>query len=305
MKILFQLIVLLSSLFLSFISYGQQLDVEGSINALVSSGEHIAIRGTSLTPPSLTGGFVNVGVLGAASAGRVQSFGVYGTATGSSAVQFGVHGRVASHDSVTLAGVIGIAEGIGLGNQFGIAGAIFEESDGTRYAVFGQDGATGGTHYAGYFAGDVEVTGILCAPSDKNLKKKISSINNQLSKITQLNPVQFQMRTEEFPSMGLPPGQQLGFIAQEVAQLYPELVSDATYTDPTFRKDDLQSGKKKQIINYKNLNVLGLIPILTKGIQELKAENELLKREIALLLQRQLDLEGELSKIRLGANHNK
>jgi hypothetical protein len=56
------------------------------------------------------------------------------------------------------------------------------------------------------------------------------------------------------------PGSHPGFIAQEVQALVPELVSS---TDDTM-----------------SLNYIGLIPVLTKAVQELKAELDALKREL-------------------------
>ena len=53
----------------------------------------------------------------------------------------------------------------------------------------------------------------------------------------------------------------MGFIAQEVSNVVPEVVSK--------HNDTLA------------LNYVGLIPVLTKALQELKAEVDALKRELA------------------------
>ena len=78
-------------------------------------------------------------------------------------------------------------------------------------------------------------------PSDIRLKKNILNINDTLSKILNLRPVTFNWKSNEEPS--------IGFIAQEVEPIFPELVR--TETD-----------------GYKGLLSTEFIPLLVKGIQE-------------------------------------
>ena len=62
------------------------------------------------------------------------------------------------------------------------------------------------------------------AGSDVRLKKDILSMNNCLFKILQLHGVTFNWRKEEFPQFKLSEQTQIGFIAQEVQKLFPEIV---------------------------------------------------------------------------------
>jgi hypothetical protein len=82
----------------------------------------------------------------------------------------------------------------------------------------------------------------------------------------QLNPVTYIFKDD---SANTP---QVGFIAQEVQQIIPEVV--------TGKEGDLSIGESLGIV-YGNL-----VPVLTKAIQELKAENDTLKAQNADILKR-------------------
>ena len=58
--------------------------------------------------------------------------------------------------------------------------------------------------------------------------------------------------------MNLAGGTQMGFIAQEMEKVFPQLVS--------IIPDKNIDGSK--ISDYKGINYIGLIPVLTKAIQE-------------------------------------
>ncbi|MEQ8360959.1 MAG: tail fiber domain-containing protein [Cytophagales bacterium] len=102
-------------------------------------------------------------------------------------------------------------------------------------------------------------TGIL-GTSDRKYKNNISSLQYGLNEIMRLNPVSFQWK--EFPEQG----QQLGLIAQEVQAVLPEVVEET-------------SGQNKDLL----MNHMELIPVMIKGMQELKSENERLKERIEAL----------------------
>lgn len=150
---------------------------------------------------------------------------------------------------------------------------------GTLYSETGIPGK-----YAGYFYGNVKVTGNLWASSitesDRRLKENIESLRNReksLEKIMRLNPVKYELKDHR-PDFGttapsdtvttpqiiepeLLNREHFGFVAQELEVVYPELV----YTD----------GEGVMGINYTQL-----IPILVQAIQEQQAEIEELKREL-------------------------
>jgi hypothetical protein len=109
---------------------------------------------------------------------------------------------------------------------------------------------------AGAYANDLNITstGVLTtASSDEKYKYNILPINYGLNTILQLNPVNFQwIKGEE---------NDLGFIAQDVAEIIPEAVDTNWNSDLLFRYESL-------------------IPILTKAIQEQQALIKALEQRI-------------------------
>ena len=61
--------------------------------------------------------------------------------------------------------------------------------------------------------------------SDIRLKENIVQLTEILEKLQDVRGVKFNWRTAEFPDRGLPEGREIGFIAQEVEKVFPELVS--------------------------------------------------------------------------------
>ncbi len=70
-------------------------------------------------------------------------------------------------------------------------------------------------------------------PSDRRLKRDIQSLNNSLTTIGRLQGVSYAWRIEEYPDRAFDDGRHLGFIAQDVEAVVPEVVnvgSDGTYS---------------------------------------------------------------------------
>jgi len=96
--------------------------------------------------------------------------------------------------------------------------------------------------------------------SDLRFKKNITPFSNILNGFSQLRPVNFYWRTDEFADKHFGDKQSFGLIAQEVEETFPDLVS----TD--------EQGFKA--VNYSKL------PLLTiQAVKELKAENDKLKQQ--------------------------
>jgi len=87
--------------------------------------------------------------------------------------------------------------------------------------------------------------------SDRTLKKNISSLNtvDLLTRVSTLNPVSYQWNTDNESDPI-----KYGFVAQEVAEQFPDLVTDHTWIDGTTRKF---------------LNTGGLMPYAIGAIKEM------------------------------------
>jgi len=92
--------------------------------------------------------------------------------------------------------------------------------------------------------------------SDRNVKKNIKVLGPQLDNIKKLKPSNFEFKYSNEKS--------IGFIAQEVEPIFPELVSTI-----------VKKGTETKSLNYTNI-----IPILTKGIQEQQSLIEKLSARI-------------------------
>ena len=165
-------------------------------------------------------------------------------------------------------GVYGVGAGTtATSSSFGIWGTA-SGSGGTRYGIYGS--ASGGTtNYAGYFQGDVTVTGTFSNPSDRKLKQNVESYTDALEIIQQLETKTYDYKKGKFAGMGLPSQPQIGFIAQEVEKVLPNLVRANVHPEEVEHDENGNRVIIREAINYKAINYIGLIPVLTQGIKEL------------------------------------
>ena len=160
-------------------------------------------------------------------------------------------------------GVFGFADaGAYAGSSFGVYG-IASGTAGFRYGVIGT--ASGGTtNYAVYASGDLAYTGSLINASDAKLKENVASLSGTLSRIMQVKSRMYDYRSgTEFSSMSLSSGKHYGFVAQELEEVFPELVVDVVHPG-----DDPANKVRGPEIHYKGVKYMEMVPILVKAIQE-------------------------------------
>ncbi|MFA5169484.1 MAG: tail fiber domain-containing protein [Candidatus Paceibacterota bacterium] len=126
--------------------------------------------------------------------------------------------------------------------------------------------------YALTVAGTAWVTSGSWSGSDARWKKNVSTLSttSSLDKILALNPVNYEWKTDEYPEMKFSKDAQLGFIAQDVENIIPEVVT----TDNN---------------GYKGISYEKIVPVLTSAVQEqqkeiknLSDENKSLKELVCL-----------------------
>lgn len=163
--------------------------------------------------------------------------------------------------------------------------AVYGYADGTagtRYGVYGT--ATGGTtNYGVYCSGNGGYSGTWTQISDEKFKTDVTPLNSALTLVNKLNPVSYQLKTKEYPMMNFPDARQYGFIAQELEQVIPLLVESGSHPGAT---------KQDQDIQLKAVNYIGMVPVLTKAIQE----QQLIIEELKAELQQQREEIQELKK---------
>jgi len=111
-------------------------------------------------------------------------------------------------------------------------------------------------------AGTVYASGSLLQ-SDIRWKKNIVNLESPLAKVLKLNGVKYDWRVEEFPNMGFDNKKQIGFIAQDVEKIIPELITTG------------EDGYKS--ISYEKVNAY-----LVEAIKEQQKEIDSLKSLICL-----------------------
>lgn len=245
-----------------------------------------------ITNRLLTTGFC---VLMAAGLGRAQL-----NADGDASANPNVSSRntsTATADGVAIQGV-SIPQpyyGIGVhgeGGYIGVRGLSTVSGTGSRFAgYFGATGgatsnygiyawATGTGAYAGYFNGNVYISGVLTNPSDARLKTNIQPLQGNLQKLAALRPSSYNFDAIQTKVKGLPDKRQLGLLADDVAAVLPELVVDVPIPeDPA----DAKSTAPGAPATFKTVNYTGMIPVLVGAIKEQQAEIASLKDALAKL----------------------
>ena len=164
--------------------------------------------------------------------------------------------------------ITGVATNI---STYGVWGKAYQTGGtGTNFGVYG-DAANASTNYGVYCNGNGGYTGTWSLVSDAMFKKNISSFSTVLHLINQLKPVNYLLKQDEYPNMNFPSGTQYGFVAQELEKVFPTLVENGSHPGITKEAGD---------IKYKAVNYIGLIPVLTKAIQEQQATIDDLNRKL-------------------------
>jgi hypothetical protein len=115
-------------------------------------------------------------------------------------------------------------------------------------------------------------------PSDERLKTNIEPFSPLLSRLVWLQPVHFDWRAVEYPDYHFGSERAYGLIAQQVEQVFPELVS----------RD--KNGFKA--VNYSELPLL-----LLQAVRELNAENKSMQEQRELEVQQNRSLESRIAAL--------
>lgn len=170
------------------------------------------------------------------------------------------------------------------GNAYGLWAEGYNENGDFAYGIYAyaSSPSLSTTIYAGFFGGDIAYVGGLINLSDSKFKTNVRPATGSLEKIMSIPVSNYDFRTDEYGYMNLPSGKQTGFIAQDFAPLFPELVKKAQF--PASRPENVESGRESHhdVVDYLGINYTGLIPYIIQAIQEQQAqieENALLRRE--------------------------
>lgn len=168
----------------------------------------------------------------------------------------------------------------------------------TSYGVYGTCDDIN-IDFAGFFDGDVDVTGFFFGVSDKNLKREINDMDSTIETIMDLRPVTFYYRNNNYLNLNTD-RLNYGFVAQEVAEIMPSIVKESSMPNKEYNL-----AEQNENFTFNSMSYVALIPILTKGIQEQQLiideqskaiisqqkEIDLIKLELKQLLEKYSELE--------------
>lgn len=165
-----------------------------------------------------------------------------------------------------------------------------------NYGIFAL-ASNGTTNYAGYFSGNVYCTGTYL-PSDNMLKSDVKDFDaSAVSKIMSLQPKSYNYDVAKYQGMNLPTGQQYGFIAQDLEKVFPQLVTRAVQP-AQYENGDKSNKKISDEVQFKAVNYIGLIPVLTKAMQEQQVTIDKQAKENEELKKKNEQLENDVRQIK-------
>ncbi len=204
--------------------------------------------------------------------------GVSGVAAGTGSYKYGVYGIVNGQAATTFAaGIIG-SDNINATNSY--AGLFYGKVRVEGNVLINGNLALGSTNiisgYSANFTYTVCASNIVCS-SDLRYKKNIAPLENSLTNILKINGVRYDWKQEEFPEKHFSDKNQIGFIAQEIEKIFPEMV----FTDEK---------------GFKSVDYARLTPVLVEAIKELTLRNQKLENRLD-------KIEAVLNNSQLSANN--
>jgi hypothetical protein len=240
--------------------------------SIVGSYKILDVRGTG-------GGLLNLGT-GSSAGGYIYNdgtnMGVYNNQNG--VLDFGTNAalraRIDSSGNL-LVGTTSASETSGAGVKItpdsgsGDLGVFTVSAASTSARASNVMYSTGATAYRFYvdWGGTVHATSTsIAAISDATLKTNVKDLETGIAEVMALKPRRFDWVNGDGTNVA-------GFIAQEVAEVLPELVVDSLYS-----KDE-----EGNPITKKNLKMGDILPTLVKAVQEQQAIIEQLRADVAQL----------------------
>lgn len=231
-------------------NYGAQTTAYWEQGATID--QNIGLRATSEPVLGVTSTVpLSYGVIATARAGQNRTYGVYSTGWSGGTDNYGVYGRALSGTN-------------------------------SNYSIYGDFAGTGANDYAGYFNGRTHINGVASCPamawtSDASIKTDVEDITGATELLAQVRPRSYRFLSQQYPTMNLPEGEQLGVIAQELESVLPELVQEIRIGACL----DTAGHEISPAATIKGVNYIGLIPLLISAVQEQTARITALESDLA------------------------
>ncbi len=112
-----------------------------------------------------------------------------------------------------------------------------------------------------HVSGSICATGSIGSCSDERFKQNIHGIENALEQIEKIEGVKFSWKRDDYPDYDFSDEEQVGFIAQDLKEILPEVVSVGSN-------------------GYHSIDYGKLTPVLVEAVKQLKTENDELRRRL-------------------------
>jgi hypothetical protein len=159
-----------------------------------------------------------------------------------------------------------IESGLLFGNPTSVAdGGVIYNNGNTKNLQFRTNGNV--TRMTLSSSGNLIVSGSVTAScgllicSDARYKKNITGLDNSLNNLLKISGVRYDLRQSEFPEKNFSDKNQIGFIAQDLEKIFPEMV----FTDEK---------------GFKSVDYARLTPVLVEAIKELNFRNQKLESRL-------------------------
>jgi len=173
-----------------------------------------------------------------------------------------------------------------------------------NYGLYAYTNTTSDVEYAGFFSGRVYASGGFSG-SDIKLKYDIEEYKGAIGQVMELKPKKYKFKTREYLHMNLEEGEQIGLLAQEVEQVFPQLVAETVQPPHRMPREDavkeygeaavaaMETDEDGLVIvadkvEFKALNYAGLVPVLVQAIKE---QQQMLNRQKQQLDRQQTEID--------------
>jgi hypothetical protein len=112
-----------------------------------------------------------------------------------------------------------------------------------------------------HVSGSICATGSIGSCSDERFKENIHDIDNALDQVERIKGVEFSWKKEDYPDYDFSDEEQIGFIAQDLKEVLPEVVSVGSD-------------------GYHSIDYGKLTPVLVEAVKQLKTENDELRARL-------------------------
>jgi len=209
----------------------------------------------------------------------LENYGFHSYTKGANKNYAGNFNAIATSNTNSNFGIYSFADG-GTWNNVNYALYGRATGGGTTYGIYAM--AAGGlSNWAGYFNGRVKITDYLDVAgtiytSDEALKTNIQPIEGSLEKLLTLTAISYSWNQNNILSVELPDGASFGYTAQQVQEVFPEIVNEMSNTIV-----DDEGNPTGETTTHLGIRYVELIPHHTVAIQELNAKVVALEEQYA------------------------